>query len=189
MITVAKEQRNKIHPHKFAMWIAIGSIVMFFGGFTSASIIKSKDEAHWISFNYPNEFWYSTAVIIVSSVTLWLAARAFKNKQRSNYRILLGVTTILGVLFLLLQTLGFISLWKQRITLSSQVSHSFLYVIFGAHALHVVGGVIALIVLWLKSFSSKIKNYNYVPVDVTATYWHFVDILWLYLVVFLMLVK
>lgn len=171
------------------MWIAIGSMVMFFGGFTSASIIKSKDEAHWIAYNYPPQFWYSTVVIVVSSVTMWLACRAFKNKQRGNYRLLLGITAVLGVLFLLLQTWGFWSLWKARVTVNSQVSHSFLYVIFGAHALHVIGGVVALVIMWFKSFSSKIINYNYVPVDVTATYWHFVDILWLYLVVFLMLVK
>jgi cytochrome c oxidase subunit 3 len=189
MNIVATEQRNKIHPHKFALWVGIGSIIMFFGGLTSASIIKSRDEVHWIAYNYPDAFWYSTGVIMASSMTLWLACRAFKNKRMGNYRLLLGLTTILGVLFLMLQTLGFITLWKQHITVNSEVSHSFMYVIFGAHALHVTGGIVALLILFFKSFSSKIKNYNYVPVEVTATYWHFVDILWVYLVLFLMLLK
>ena len=73
--------------------------------------------------------------------------------------------------------------------LTENVSFSFLYVIVGLHGLHVVGGVIALIVLFLKAFSTKVRNYNIVPIEVISTYWHFVDVLWLYLLVFLLMIR
>lgn len=63
----------------------------------------------------------------------------------------------------------------------------FLYIIFGLHILHVLGGIVALIVMFLKSYSGKIRSYNPVPVEVMTTYWHFVDFLWIYLFVFFLL--
>jgi len=69
-----------------------------------------------------------------------------------------------------------------------QITDEFLYIIFGLHALHVLGGIVTLIVLFFRSLSSRIRNYNTVPVEVAATYWHFVDLLWLYLFVFFILI-
>lgn len=188
MNSVAMEQRKKIHPHKFTLWIAIGSILMMFAGLTSAYIVK-RNQANWVTFELPQLFWFSTVAIVASSFTLALATRKFRERQMAQYRRLVTVTVILGALFVLLQVLGFKDLWQQGVTLQGSVSFSFLYVIVGLHALHVIGGVIALIVLFAKAFSSKVKNYNIVPVEVVGTYWHFVDILWLYLLLFLVLIR
>ena len=188
MTIVAMQQKNKIHPHKFTLWVGIGSILMMFAGLTSAYIVK-RNQAGWVTFNLPVAFWYSTAVIILSSLSLFMASRAFRERAMSRYRLLVAVTLGLGVLFIGLQLIGFKQLWSAGVTLTGNVSYSFLYIIVGIHAVHVLGGVIALIIMSLKAFNSKIKNYSMVPVELISTYWHFVDILWIYLLVFLMMIR
>lgn len=79
MTTVTLQQQNKIHPHKFALWIGIGSILMMFAGLTSAYIVK-RNQANWASFDIPNYFWVSTVAILLSSVTIYLAGKAFKER-------------------------------------------------------------------------------------------------------------
>ena len=98
MGTLIMEQRKRIHPHKFTLWVAIASIVMMFAGFTSAYIVK-RNQANWFTFEIPIILWYSTAVIIASSFTLWLAEKKFKRREMAVYRQLLTVTFLLGILF------------------------------------------------------------------------------------------
>ena len=188
MSTVVMEQRKRIHPHKFTLWVGIASIIMMFAGLTSAYIVK-RNQVNWTSFELPTMFWFSTLAILASSATLFLAQNAFKQRDMSKYRNLVVVTLILGMVFIILQVLGFTQLWEKGITLQKNVSFSFLYVIVSLHGVHVIGGVIALIVLFLKAFSTKVRNYNIVPIEVISTYWHFVDVLWLYLLVFLVMIR
>jgi cytochrome c oxidase subunit 3 len=188
MQTEVIKQKNKIHPHKFTLWVGIGSIVMMFAGLTSAYIVK-RNQAGWVSYELPIIFWYSTIAIVVSSVTVQLAVKAIKQKEMAKYRRWLFVTMLLGVLFVVMQYLGFNEFWKSGMTLQANVSFSFLYVIVGLHALHVIGGVMALMVMSLKVFSTKKKIYTSVPAELIATYWHFVDALWVYLLVFLLMIK
>lgn len=188
MSIVAIEQKNKIHPHKFTLWVGIGSILMMFAGLTSAYIVK-RNQANWVTFDLPSIFWFSTAAIILSSLTLILASRAFKERQMSRYRLLVMATLGLGVLFIVMQLIGFRQLWNAGVTLQKNVSYSFLYVIVGIHAVHVLGGIITLTVMSLKAFSNKIRSYSTVPVELISTYWHFVDILWIYLLIFLIMIK
>lgn len=188
MSTVAMEQRKKIHPHKFTLWVGIGSLLMMFAGLTSAYIVK-RNQVNWITFELPLFFWYSTAAIVLSSVTIYLAQKAFKQREMQKYRSLVVATLVLGVLFIVFQLLGFQQFWKQGLPLGKNVSNDFLYVIVGLHALHVVGGLIALIVLFTKAFSTKTRIYNSVPVELVSTYWHFVDILWIYLLIFLIMIR
>jgi cytochrome c oxidase subunit III len=188
MSAVAMEQRKKIHPHKFTLWVGIGSLLMMFAGLTSAYIVK-RNQANWQSFELPQFFWYSTVAIIASSVTIYLAEKAFKLREMKKYRGLVIATLVLGVLFIGLQLLGFRQLWNQQITLTGNVSYSFMYVIVGLHAAHVIGGLIALIILFAKAFSTKTRIYNSVPVELVGTYWHFVDVLWIYLLVFLIMIR
>jgi cytochrome c oxidase subunit 3 len=188
MSLLAMEQKRRIHPHKFTLWVGLASIVMMFAGFTSAYIIK-RNQDNWVSFDLPKVFWYSTAVIILSSVTLWSAKTAFKNREMLKYRNLVVATLALGVLFIVLQIVGFTQLWANGMTLKANVSFSFLYVIVGLHALHVLGGIIALLVMFANAFSKKARNYDIVPVEVISTYWHFVDFLWIYLLVFLVMIR
>ncbi len=188
MIAVAKEQRKKIHPHKFTLWVAIASILMMFAGLTSAYIVK-RNQANWFTFELPRTFWYSTAVIILSSVTIWLAERKFKNREMAAYRSLLTATFILGLLFVLLQVFGFVELSKNGLPYNKNVSVSFLFAIVLVHAVHVIGGVVALLVIFAKAFNKSVRNYDPVPVEVMSTYWHFVDFLWIYLLIFLLMIR
>jgi cytochrome c oxidase subunit III len=187
MTTVSLEQKKKIHPHKFTLWVAIGSILMMFAGLTSAFIVKSN-QTNWISVQIPSVFWISTSVMLLSSLAIQMSLRSFKQREMSRYRILVGITVLLGVIFIYLQWMGFGALWDQQIRFRGSGAGQFLYVIFGLHALHVLGGIIALIVLFAKAFASRIKFYSAVPVEVAATYWHFVDLLWIYLLVFFLII-
>ena len=188
MSTVAMEQRKKIHPHKFTLWVGIGSLLMMFAGLTSAYIVK-RNQANWQSFDLPQFFWFSTIAILASSATIYLAEKAFKQREMKRYRTLVLATLVLGVLFIVFQLLGFQQLWANEVTLKKNVSYSFMYVIVGLHAAHVVGGLIALVVLFAKAFSAKTRIYNSIPVELVSTYWHFVDILWIYLLLFLIMIR
>jgi cytochrome c oxidase subunit 3 len=182
------EQRKRIHPTKFTMWVAIGSIIMMFAGLTSAYIVK-RSQPNWTTFEMPVIFWYSTGVILVSSVTMQMALRAFKQRERTNYRNLLTLTGLLGIAFVIMQWIGFTQIWKSGVTFAGAGGGQFLYIIAGLHAVHVLGGIVALIIMFFKAFSTRNRNYNSVPVEVMSTYWHFVDVLWIYLLVFFMLMQ
>lgn len=187
-IMMNDKQRKKIHPHKFTLWVGIGSIIMMFAGLTSAYIVK-REQPNWISFDMPTVFAYSTAVILLSSLVLQMALRAFKGRNLLQYRRLIVVTAVLGVLFIVLQYIGFRQLWNSGFKLNGAGGAQFLYIIFGLHALHVVGGIVALLILLFRAFNKRSHSYNSTPVEITGTYWHFVDLLWIYLFVFFLWIK
>lgn len=180
---------KKLHPHKFTLWVAIASILMMFAGLTSAFIVKSNLEG-WRTIKMPSLFWVSTAVILASSLTMQMALRAFKQRNMSQYRLLSGLTIFLGVAFIALQVMGFRELfYDQQVQFKgASGAGQFLYVIFGLHAIHVFGGMIALIILFIKAFVGRIKTYSSVPTEVMTTYWHFVDLLWIYILLFFLIV-
>lgn len=188
MEKVMSESSKKMHPHKFTLWIAIGSITMMFAGFTSAYIVKSN-QAGWQPVQMPKIFFLSTVLILASSLTIYLAQKAMAAREMAKYRTLISTTALLGLAFVVTQFLGFSELWQQKITFKESVAGSFFYIITGVHALHVIGGVIALIVLFARMYSSKTKFYSTAPVETAGLYWHFVDILWIYLFVFFLLVS
>ena len=188
MIAVMKDGKNRIHPYKFTLWIGLAGIVMMFAGLTSAYIVK-RNLANWITFEFPKIFWYSTAVIICSSLTIIISRNFFRQREMKQYRLWLGVTLLLGISFVYMQYIGFRQLWYQGITLTRSVSFSFLYIIVGLHALHVIAGVIALTIVLAKAFSIKRKNYSPVSIDMMNTYWHFVDLLWIYSLIFLEMIR
>ncbi len=186
MIEAMSEQKRKIHPHKFTLWVAIGSILMMFAGLTSAYIVK-RSQASWLMIEIPVMFWYSTATILASSVTVQLALKALKKREMINYKRLLVVTAVLGVLFIVLQVAGFRQFAAQDIRLvgaGSNASYSFLLAISGLHGIHVLGGVVALAVIAIRALNSSTRSYSSVPLEIAATYWHFVDALWIYLFIF-----
>lgn len=192
MATVSDQQRKRIHPHKFSLWVGMASILMMFAGFTSAYIVKRNDGNNWLEFTLPPVFGYSTAVILLSSFTIYLAAKAFKDRNMGRYRRLITLTAVLGVLFTILQWSGFQYLQRHGVKLigsNSNPAASFLGVITGVHMLHVLGGVIVLIVMFVRAFNSRKKNYSSVPIEVASTYWHFVDAIWIYLFIFFNIVS
>lgn len=186
MTTVQPNEPGRIHPHKFTLWVGMGSIIMMFAGLTSAYVVK-KNQSNWLEFNLPQVFWYSTFVILLSSLTIHLTVKAFKAREMGRYRLLVTLTAALGVLFLALQLLGFRELQSSNIALigpKSNSAASFLFVITGLHMLHILGGVIVLLIIFARAYAVKVKNYSSLPIEMAATYWHFVDILWIYLFIF-----
>jgi len=183
-----ESQRKKIHPYKFILWVGIGSIIMMFAGFTSAYIVK-REQPGWIGFSMPVVFWYSTAIMLLSSIIMQLSLSAFRNRDMGKYRNYIAVTTGLGILFIVLQVIGYWQLNKFGVKVEGSGGGVFFIIIFGLHALHVLGGVFALLALFFRSISSRVRSYNIVPVEVAATYWHFVDLLWVYLFVFFILIQ
>jgi len=177
--------RTKIHSQKFALWVGIGSIIMMFGALTSAYVVR-RAAGNWFEFKLPDIFLFNTAVIVASSLTLHLSLRAFKNGREMVYKGLLLATFALGIAFVILQYKGWEALHAMGATFTVNPSSSFIYVISGLHAAHILGGVVALIVALTHAFVLPFKPTvrRQQRFELVAQYWHFVDILWVYLVIF-----
>lgn len=181
-------QHTRLHPYKFTLWVAIASIMMMFAGLTSAFIVKSNLTG-WRTMEMPSIFWASTGAIILSSVTMLMAVKAFKSREMQKYRSLLLVTLVLGIVFTVCQVIGFTELWSKNIRFKgSSGAGQFFYAITGLHALHVLGGLTAIAIFFLKSITGRVKSYSVAPVEVLNIYWHFIDILWVYLMIFFLIV-
>ncbi len=180
--------RSKIPAHKFALWVGIASIVMIFGSLTSAYIVR-RAAGNWFEFKLPDIFFVNTVVIVLSSVTLHFSYRSFKKGQEKLYKILLLTTFALGMAFVVLQYQGWQALNAMGATFRVNPSSSFVYVISGLHAAHVLGGISALVVALVHAYLLPFKptKRRRLRFELIVQYWHFVDILWVYLIVFFML--
>ena len=176
-------RRKKIHPQMFALYVGIASIVMMFAGLTSGYIVR-KAQGDWRQYDLPPIFWVSTILIVASSVTMHLGVRAFKNRAMPRFKMLVTTTLVLGIAFAISQYVGFQVLYANDIKVNGNVSESFLFVIAGLHLLHIIGGIFALLIVFFRAFRTSVKVYNTTGLEIIATYWHFVDILWIYLFVF-----
>ncbi|MCC6462044.1 MAG: cytochrome c oxidase subunit 3 [Saprospiraceae bacterium] len=188
MGAVASEyNQNKIHPYKFALWVGIATIIMMFGSLTSAYIVR-RAAGNWYEFKLPDIFFINTLVILASSVTLHFSYRAFVRGQEKPYKLLLLTTMVLGLAFVVLQYVGWVELNAMGATFTANPSTSFVYVISGIHAAHVLGGVAALIVAMLHAFYLPFKPTprRRLRFQLVNQYWHFVDLLWVYLAMFFM---
>ena len=190
MEAVIQNRRNKIHPQKFALYIVFASITMMFGAFTSAYIVKQA-AGNWLEFTMPSIFYASTIAILCSSVALHASYTAFVNGKASMYRTLLVIAFILGVTFLVLQYKGWQELFAIGIDLKGSISGAFVYLITGVHALHILGGIAAMIVAMIQAFTLeyKLTDKRKLRFELTLHYWHFVDILWVYLFGFILLYR
>ncbi len=190
MENILVNKRNKIHPHKFALWAGMASITMMFGAFTSAYIVKQA-AGNWLEFAMPASFYISSILIIISSITLHVSFLSFKSGNQSRYKFMLITTLLLGAAFVVFQYLGWTELYARGVDLKGNVSGSFFFLISGVHALHVLGGIAALSVACLHAYTLKFnvteKRIN--RFDLVLNYWHFVDFLWIYLFIFLIISK
>ncbi len=169
------------------LWIGIVSIVMLFAGLTSAYVVRAQN-GNWLVFQLPPIMLISTAVIVTSSLTLFLAQRAIKKDNLQLTSIALLATLLLGFAFFYTQYAGWKQLSAQGIYFAgkfSNASGSFLIVIAFLHLLHMIGGLIALTVSLTKSLLKKYSSSDSLGIELTAIYWHFLDILWVYLFLFL----
>src|SRR5690606_5277712 len=148
------EQPISMHPKKFAMWLFIVSVVMIFAGLTSAFIVR-QSEGNWLQYDLPNIFWFTSGIIILSSAFMYWAVRSAKKDQLDQLKMALGVTTGLGILFLIGQWYSWVALVDMDVYFVGNPAGSFLYVLTGLHAIHLISGVIFLIIVLISSFRYK----------------------------------
>lgn len=166
---------------KQLLWIGMGSILMFFGGLTSAYIVR-KPEGNWMEFILPEYFTFSTVIIVLSSILLFFVKGQLR-KNNSAFQLVLSVL-LLGLLFTFFQFKGWQQLIAQGVYLTgegSNASGSFLYVLTLAHLVHLFGGLIALLYVTIQSKEKVFTIENSLAIDLTSVYWHFLALLWLFL--------
>tara|TARA_R110002012_G_scaffold291564_1_gene486049 strand:- start:45090 stop:45671 length:582 start_codon:yes stop_codon:yes gene_type:complete len=179
---------KKGRAKKMMLWFGILSLIMSFAGWTSAFVV-SRTRPDWAAdFQLPKAFLISTIVIIVSSIAIWLAKRSLKQSNRQMATTWLLATFVLGVVFIYNQFIGFqqiIELGYNFTGPTSNVTMSYIYLIAVVHILHVAVGLICLLVVIYNHFKQKYSSSDMLGVELIATYWHFVDLLWVYLFLFL----
>lgn len=185
MTGVKTKKNRRIHPQKFALWLAIGSIIMMFAGLTSGFIVR-KPQGDWQSFALPYAFYVSTVAVLLSSLTVHLAVKAFKKQEQKKHRILILITLALGIVFTVFQVVGFYDLLAVK-KWQNNISFQFLIAIVLIHAIHIIGGIITITIFYFRTFSKRFKTFSKDGIEMAATYWHFVDILWIYLFIFFLL--
>jgi cytochrome c oxidase subunit 3 len=156
---------------------------MLFAGLISAYIVR-RAEGQWVHFELPSAFYLSTGLVLITSILLYTAQFQAKKNRIGKLRLFLGLGTVTGLSFIASQFLGFSQLVDKHIYMVGNVSGSFMYAITGIHALHVLGGVIALILAIVAAWRYRIHSRRMLHLELTTTYWHFIDALWVYLFVF-----
>ena len=181
------EEKNR-RAKKMMLWFGIVSLIMSFGGLTSAFIVSSTREDWLQDFILPQAFTISLVLIVISSVTFILAKRALKSGNRNATTIFLLLTLVLGISFILSQLIGFNQIIEQGYNFTgptSNITMSYIYVIAFVHILHVIAGLICLLVVIYNHFKQKYNASKMLGLELAATFWHFIDILWIYLFFFL----
>ncbi|MBK9732242.1 MAG: cytochrome c oxidase subunit 3 [Chitinophagaceae bacterium] len=182
-MTSATANNNRFHPHKFGLWLGIASIIMLFASLTSAYIVR-KAQGNWVEFRMPPVFWFNTVVILLSSFTMHWTLNSFKSFKIVAYKVALFITLALGVVFLAGQYYGWLDLANRGIYIDGNPSGSFVYAISGVHAAHILGGLIIMLVMLIRAMIVPFNPNRLTGVQMMATYWHFVDVLWIYLFIF-----
>ncbi|MDC6361466.1 MULTISPECIES: cytochrome c oxidase subunit 3 [Flavobacteriaceae] len=185
---VEKNRRAK----KMMLWFGIVSLIMGFAGWTSAYIVSSKRE-DWISdLELPQAFFVSTAIIILSSITYLMAKKVVQKDNRKMGTICLLATLVLGVAFIILQFKGFSQMLEHGYYFTgptSSIKMSYVFLIAAVHIVHVVAGLISLLVVLVQQLRGKYSPENMLGLELGATFWHFLDFLWVYLILFMYFVK
>ena len=185
--TLEKElKEGKQKSAKSMLWISMISMTMMFAGLTSAYYISMSRE-DWVRFDLPSAFLTSTALIGFSSLLMQVTVYLVKRDKLKEATLTLGSTLLLGVGFVYMQFQGFDQLIEMGFYFTgseSAVSSSFLYVITVAHMLHIFAGIIALVVMLTRQLLGKYNSGDYLGLELGGIFWHFVDILWIYLFFF-----
>ncbi|QCX37452.1 heme-copper oxidase subunit III [Aureibaculum algae] len=171
---------------KQMMYVAIISMIMMFAGLTSAYVISSNRE-DWVSFDLPQALYISTLLIILSSISYFLAKKSILKNNRSQTTIFLVITLVLAVGFVFFQFEGFNQLREVDLYFTGEgsvVSSSLLVVISFAHLLHVAAGLVVLLVVLFRHLNNKYSADNALGLEVGGIFWHFVDFLWIFLFLF-----
>lgn len=180
------EQPISMHPKKFALWLFMVTVVMLFAAWTSAYIVRQA-EGNWLEYDLPEVFWITSGIVILSSITLQWAYISAKKDNFANLRTGMVLTVLLGIGFLVGQWYSWVALVDREVFFVGNPAGSFLYVITGMHALHLISGLIFLIIVLISSLRLKVHSQEMNTMEMATTYWHFLGGLWLYLFMFLLL--
>ena len=192
METLAQQRRKASKP---LLWIGIGSIIMAFAGLTSGYVVSRTtlvESGNWLVFELPTAFNYSTIAIIASSLTLWLGKKAISNGEEGRLRLFLWLTIVFGLVFAVLQVRGWGELINEQVFFTGPGSNpagSWVYAISLFHLAHLGGGIISLLYTTVRAYGGKYSQEDYHGVQLASIYWHFVDLLWIYLFIFLTLIR
>lgn len=191
-LTQGTEKEKRDRSKKMMLWFGIVSLIMGFAGWTSAYVVSSKRD-DWLSdIQLPNAFVISTVIIIISSLTYWLARRALNKDDMKSVTRLLVLTLILGISFIGLQFYGFSQMLASGYYFTgptSNIKMSYIFLIAFVHILHVVAGLISLLVVLVQQLREKYAPDNKLGFELGETFWHFLGILWVYLILFMYFVK
>lgn len=188
---IVEEPKKPIsmHPKKFAMWLFLASVGMLFAAWTSAYIVR-RAEGNWIYYELPTIFRVNSAIIFLSSITMILAYGAAKKNNLNLLKIGLILTIALGISFLVGQVMAARDLIKiSAYFTGGNPSSSFIYVLGGVHALHIVSGIIYLLIVLNSAYKFRVHSQSMAQLEMCSTYWHFLGGLWLYLFIFLSLYR
>lgn len=191
-MTADENRARSAKSSKLILLFAMVSMTMMFAGLTSAFVV-SKSRTDWLKdFQLPPAFFYSTLVIIGCSVTFHLAKKAMQKDNRKATTNLLLTTLALGILFVVLQFVGFGQIVANGYYFTgaeSTITTTFLYVVTVTHLFHLAGGIISLLVIIYNHFKQKYNSTQTLGIELGAMYWHFLDFLWVYLFLFLYFFK
>jgi len=190
-LTQGTQEEKRARSKKMILWFGIGALIMSFAGLISAFIVSSKQRLNedWLSnYELPNAFLISLFVILLSSLTFILAKRALKQNNLKMVTVWLMVTLALGIVFVFNQLEGFRQIIEAGYNFTgstSNITMSYIYIIVVLHIGHVIAGLICLIVVIYNHFKQKYNANNMLGLELAANFWHFVDVLWLVLFLFL----
>jgi len=191
-LTQGTEEEKVIRAKKMMLWFGIVSLTMGFAGWTSAYIVSSKRE-DWISdLELPQAFFISTVIIILSSITYWLAKSSIKKENQKQATIFLATTLVLGITFIVLQFIGFSQMLENGYYFTgptSNIKMSYVFLLAAVHIAHVVAGLITLLVVMVQQLRGKYTSGKMLGLELGATFWHFLDFIWVYLIVFMYFMK
>jgi len=178
------EPTLSMHPKRFALWLFIVSIVMVFASMTSAYIVR-KGEGNWLDFELPPVLWASTGVLLVSSFTVQMAWLSARKDELAAVKLWMLGTLALSLLFLYMQWESWVRLVQINVYLVGNPSGSFLYILTGLHAFHLLTGITYLTIVTVMAFRQRVHRTATLDIELAATYWHFLDFLWVALFAFL----
>lgn len=191
-MTKVEHDARTARSYKLILLFAMVSMTMMFAGLTSAFVV-SKSRVDWLKdFELPSAFYYSTLVILGCSVTFHLAKKAIQKDNKSATSTFLFATLALGILFVVLQFVGFGQIVENGYYFTgteSSITTTFLYIVTVVHLIHLAGGLISLLIIIYNHFKQKYNSTQTLGIELGAMYWHFLDFLWLYLFVFLYFFK
>lgn len=190
-LTQGTQEEKNARAKKMMLWFGIASLLMSFAGWVSAFIVSSKQrkDKDWLSnYELPEAFLIGVVIILVSSFTFVLAKRALKAANRQLTTVWLSVTLVLGVLFVINQFIGFQQIIADGYYFTgatSNITMSYIFLIAAVHIAHVAVGLFCIIVVIYNHFKQKYNANNMLGLELAANFWHFVDLLWLVLFLFL----